>query len=94
MLWNIAVNDAGAAYDPLTLLRTRTMFGRPDWKNIYSRLRQAIEAGQYLPGTNAQLRTKVATYFCGPTPIAKALKEATESETNANVKFSFAKEHF
>ncbi|KAF7289129.1 FAD-binding FR-type domain-containing protein [Mycena chlorophos] len=26
MLWNIAVNDAGAAYDPLTLLRTRTMF--------------------------------------------------------------------
>jgi len=94
MLWNIAVNDAGAAYDPLTLLRTRTMFGRPDWKNIYSRLRQAIEAGQYLPGTNSQLKTTVGTYFCGPTPIAKALKEATTSETNANVKFTFAKEHF
>jgi hypothetical protein len=59
MLWNIAVNDAGAAYDPLTLLRTRTMFGRPDWKNIYSRMRQAIEAGQYLPGQTSQLRTKV-----------------------------------
>ena len=59
MLWNIAVNDAGSAYDPLTLLRSRTLFGRPDWKGIYSRLRMAIENGQYLPGTQSQLRTTV-----------------------------------
>ncbi|KAI0756885.1 NADPH oxidase [Daedaleopsis nitida] len=59
MLWNIAVNDAGAEYDPLTLLRTRTMFGRPDWKAIYGRMSQAIQSGQYLPGTSAQLKTKV-----------------------------------
>lgn len=59
MLWNIAINDAGAEYDPLTLLRTRTMFGRPDWKSIYGRMREAIETGQYLPGTNAQLKTRV-----------------------------------
>jgi hypothetical protein len=59
MMWNIAVNDAGAPYDPLTLLRTRTLFGRPDWKSIYGRLRMAIENGQYLPGTNSQLRSTV-----------------------------------
>jgi len=59
MLWNIAVNDAGAEYDPLTLLRSRTMFGRPDWKSIYKTMRQAMESGQYLPGSNAQLKTKV-----------------------------------
>lgn len=59
MMWNIAVNDAGAEYDPLTLLRSRTMFGRPDWKGIYGRMRQAIESGQYIPGSNAQLKTKV-----------------------------------
>lgn len=59
MLWNIAVNDAGAEYDPLTLLRSRTMFGRPDWKSIYRTMRQAIESGQYIPGSNAQLKTKV-----------------------------------
>jgi NADPH oxidase 1 len=59
MLWNIAVNDAGAEYDPLTLLRTRTMFGRPDWKSIYGRMKQAIETGQYIPGSNSQLRTTV-----------------------------------
>ncbi|VDB86532.1 unnamed protein product [Peniophora sp. CBMAI 1063] len=94
MLWNIAVNDAGSAYDPLTLLRSRTLFGRPDWKGIYSRLRMAIESGQYLPGTQSQLRTTVGTYFCGPTPIAKALKVACEENTNAAINFTFAKEHF
>ena len=65
MLWNIAINDAGAEYDPLTLLRSRTMFGRPDWKSIYGRIRQAIEIGQYLPGSQSQLKTTVGTYFCG-----------------------------
>lgn len=59
MLWNIAINDAGAEYDPLTLLRSRTMFGRPDWQSIYKTIRQAIESGQYIPGSNAQLKTKV-----------------------------------
>ncbi|KAH9837179.1 NADPH oxidase [Rhodofomes roseus] len=94
MLWNIAVNDAGAEYDPLTLLRTRTMFGRPDWKTIYSRMRQAIEVGQYLPGINSQLKTNVGTYFCGPTVLARAIKEATVAETTKDINFSFAKEHF
>lgn len=59
MLWNIAVNDAGADYDPLTLLRSRTMYGRPDWMSIYGKMRQAIEAGSYIPGSKSQLKTKV-----------------------------------
>lgn len=59
MMWNIAVNDAGAEYDPLTLLRTRTMFGRPDWTSIYGRLRSAIETGRYIPGSSSQLKTTV-----------------------------------
>ena len=71
MLWNIAVKDAGAEYDPLTLLRSRTMFGRPDWKAIYGRMRIAIESGQYLAGTNSQLKTKVGvsklhSMLCSP----------------------------
>jgi hypothetical protein len=59
MLWNIAVNDAGSEYDPLTLLRSRTMFGRPDWMSIYGRINQAIQTGQYIPGSNSQLKTRV-----------------------------------
>jgi len=94
MLWNIAVNDAGAEYDPLTLLRSRTMFGRPDWKGIFGQMRQAIESGQYLPGSTSQLKTKVGTYFCGPGALAKAIKEACIENTGSNIEFSFAKEHF
>jgi NADPH oxidase len=66
MLWNIAVNDAGAEYDPLTLLRSRTMFGRPDWKGIYGRMKQAIESGQYIPGSSSQLKTKVGVSISIP----------------------------
>lgn len=94
MLWNIAVNDAGAEYDPLTLLRSRTMFGRPDWMTIYQQMRQAIESGQYIPGSTSQLKTKVGTYFCGAGAIAKALKEACDHHSCAQVEFTFAKEHF
>jgi len=94
MLWNIAVNDAGAEYDPLTLLRTRTMFGRPDWMTIYGQMRQAIESGQYIPGSTSQLKTKVGTYFCGAGAIAKALREACVHHSCSAVEFTFAKEHF
>lgn len=94
MLWNIAVNDAGAEYDPLTLLRTRTMFGRPDWMSIYGQMRQAIESGQYIPGSKSQLKTKVGTYFCGPGVLAKSIREATLHHSCSSVEFSFAKEHF
>ncbi|KAF7436738.1 hypothetical protein PC9H_003571 [Pleurotus ostreatus] len=94
MLWNIAVNDAGAEYDPLTLLRSRTMFGRPDWMSIYGQMRQAIESGQYIAGSKSQLKTKVGTYFCGPSILAKAIKEATVKNSGPTVDFKFAKEHF
>lgn len=94
MLWNIAINDAGAEYDPLTLLRTRTMFGRPDWKNIYMKMRMAIELGHYLPGHSNQTKTTVGTYFCGPGSLAKAIKQATVEATSSTVNFTFAKEHF
>jgi len=93
-VWNIVVNDAGAQYDPLTLLRTRTMYGRPDWTSIYTNIRSAIETGQYLPGSKSQLRTRVGTYFCGPSVLAKAIRDACNSATSATVKFNFAKEHF
>jgi len=94
MLWNIAINDAGADYDPLTLLRTRTMYGRPDWKTIYGRLRTAIELGNYLPSHNSALRSRVATYFCGPSALGKAVQEAALGSNSASVRFTFAKEHF
>jgi NADPH oxidase len=94
MLWNITLNDAGAMYDPLTLLRSHTMFGRPDWTSIYTRMRQAIEAGQYLPGATSQLKTKVGTYFCGPGALANSIRDVCAASTTSSVEFTFAKENF
>jgi len=94
MLWNIAVNDAGGQFDPLTLLRTRTMFGRPDWKSIYSKMRLAIEGGSYLPGQEASLRTTVGTFYCGPKALAKTIKEHVYDASSSTVNFTFRKEHF
>ena len=91
MLWNIAINDAGADYDPLTLLRSRTMFGRPDWNSIFGKIRDAIDNGTYLPGSKSQLKTTVGTYFCGPGALAKTIKKATEDATTSTVQFTFAK---
>ncbi|KAG8842015.1 hypothetical protein FRB91_004491 [Serendipita sp. 411] len=93
-VWNIVVNDAGAEYDPLTLLRSRTMYGRPDWKSVYGNIRSAIESGQYLSGTSAQLKTRVATYFCGPPVLARAIRTAALAASSTTVQFTFAKEHF
>ncbi|KAJ7760639.1 NADPH oxidase isoform 1 [Mycena maculata] len=93
MMWNIVANQ-DAEYDALTLLRSRTLFGRPDWMTIYGQLRRAIESGDYLPGSTSQLQTKVGTYFCGPPAIGKAIKEATIHHSRPTVSFSFAKEHF
>src|SRR5882757_5491465 len=91
MLWNIAINDAGADYDPLTLLRSRTMYGRPDWKLIFGKMRETIDNGSYLPGSRSQLKTTVGTYFCGPGALAKAIKRATEEATTDTVRFTFTK---
>ena len=35
------------------------MFGRPDWKSIYTNLRMVIEGGRYLPGREASLKSGV-----------------------------------
>jgi hypothetical protein len=70
MLWNITVNDAGAAYDPLTLLRSRTTFGRPNWMAIYGGLKTSIEAGEYLPGSQSQLKARVGvSMVLSPVPF-------------------------
>ena len=91
MLWNIVINSTGTKYDPLTLLRSRTTFGRPNWKSIFGKMRRAIDNGSYLPGIKPQSKVTVSTYFCGPRVLGKAIKEATRVATTDTVQFTFAK---
>lgn len=59
MATNIAIHDASSEFDPLTNLRARTHFGRPNWSAIFGSTRAAIESGKYLKGWESTLRSKV-----------------------------------
>lgn len=91
---NISINDAGAEFDALTQLKSRTHFGRPDWTSIFASIRSGIESGQYLPGRESSLKTRVGTFFCGPAPLARELKLQTKHASTPSVTFNFRKEHF
>ncbi|KAJ6566462.1 ferric reductase NAD binding domain-containing protein [Mycena capillaripes] len=85
-VWNLAVNYVDAERDLITLLRTPTSFGRPDFKSIYGEFSSAIQDGSY----TKKPRT-VKTYFCGPEPLAKLIQNAIAFQINGDVKFTFEK---
>jgi len=93
-MYNIALNDVGAAYDPLTNLKARTHFGRPDFPAIFSSIRSGIESGSYLAGIESSLKPTVNVFYCGPGALAKDLKVMVAAAKSKQVDFGFFKEHF
>ncbi|MBW0475884.1 hypothetical protein O181_015599 [Austropuccinia psidii MF-1] len=91
---NIALNDTGAEFDPLTGLKARTHFGRPQWADIFERVKIGILEGSLFLGQESSLRTKVGVFCCGPNALAKTLKEHCRKATTSQVAFEFYKEHF
>jgi len=79
------INDAGAMIDPLTGLKSRTHYGRPNWKAMFNGMRDGIERGTYIRGL-AGTKTKVGVYFCGPSPLAKVLKRECNEASSEFVK--------
>ncbi|KAL8940735.1 MAG: hypothetical protein Q9216_002653 [Gyalolechia sp. 2 TL-2023] len=91
---NIYLNSVGTAKDPLTELKTRTNFGRPDFKKLFEAMRDGIMDGRYIGGLEGSLKTDVGVYFCGPNAAAKDIKRAAKQANGKEVKFRFWKEHF
>ncbi|KAK0751459.1 FAD-binding domain-containing protein [Schizothecium vesticola] len=91
---NIVLNSVGAEIDPLTELKSRTNFGRPNFKKLFTGMREGILQGSYLSGLEAGLRTTVGVYFCGPSAAARDIKNAAKAATVREVDFRFWKEHF
>lgn len=96
---NIYLNSVGADLDPLTELRTRTNFGRPDFKKLFSAMRDGIQDGTYMRGLKNEVlgkdgRAHIGVYFCGPNAAAKDIRRATKNACGKGVKFRFWKEHF
>jgi len=98
------LNSVGTERDPLTELRSRTNFVRPNFKRLFGGLRDGIINGTYMPNLDrhndpaAQQKgnhtTKVGVYFCGPSVAARLIKKAAHEATTKEVKFKFWKEHF
>jgi len=63
---NIVLNSVGADYDPLTELKARTNFGRPNFKKLFAIMRDGILDRTYLNGLEGSMQTTVGVYFCGP----------------------------
>ena len=97
---NIYLNSVGTDVDPLTELKTRTNFGRPDFKRLFGAMRDGIADGSYMDGMkqvsseHKKGRTEVGVYFCGPNAAAKDIKKAASTASGKDVKFKFWKERF
>lgn len=91
---NIVLNSVGAAIDPLTELKSRTNFGRPDFTRLFQGIRDGIIDRTYLNGLEGDVRSNVGVYFCGPNVAAREIKKACNNATSREVNFSFWKEHF
>ncbi|KIX94861.1 uncharacterized protein Z520_09551 [Fonsecaea multimorphosa CBS 102226] len=96
---NIYLNTVGNAVDPLTTLRTKTQFGRPDFKRLFGAMRDGLMDQTYLDvgkesSITAQMKATVGVYFCGPSAAAREIKTACKATSNDLVKFRFWKEHF
>ena len=95
---NIYLNTVGNNLDPLTELRTKTQYGRPDFKRLFGAMRDGLMDQSYLDvgdaKLTAQMRATVGVYFCGPSQAAREIKAACKETCNDLVRFRFWKEHF
>ncbi|KAL2271026.1 hypothetical protein VTJ83DRAFT_397 [Remersonia thermophila] len=91
---NIVLNSVGMEVDPLTELKSRTNFGRPNFLKIFTSMRDGIIDRTYLNGLETNVRTTVGVYFCGPSAAARDIKKACKTATSREVNFRFWKEHF
>lgn len=91
---NIYLNSVGTELDPLTELKSRTSFGRPDFKRLFGAMRDGLIDQTYLSGLESNLTTEVGVYFCGPNSAARQIRQAAQESSTRDVKFKFWKEHF
>ncbi|PKS12730.1 hypothetical protein jhhlp_000938 [Lomentospora prolificans] len=90
---NIVLNSVGADVDPLTELKSRTNFGRPNFPKLFETMRNGILDRTYINGLES-MRTTVGVYFCGPSAAARDIQKACKQATVSEVLFRFWKEHF
>ena len=91
---NIHLNSVGQGLDPLTELRSRTNFGRPDFGRLFTAMRDGLVDETYMSGLKSAVATEIGVYFCGPNTAARQIRGAAMATSTRDVKFKFWKEHF
>ncbi|KAJ5206383.1 Riboflavin synthase-like beta-barrel [Penicillium cf. griseofulvum] len=91
---NIYLNSVGQALDPLTELRSRTNFGRPDFKRLFTAMKLGLLNQSYMTGLQSSGTTEIGVYFCGPNTAAMQISDAAKYSSTKDVRFKFWKEHF
>ncbi|XP_019967097.1 cytochrome b-245 heavy chain isoform X2 [Paralichthys olivaceus] len=71
-----------AENDPITGLKQKTLYGKPNWDNEFTNI-----ASKH-PGT------QVGVFLCGPPQLGKSLEKQCLSHSADDVKFIFNKENF
>eukprot|EP00835_Amoeboradix_gromovi_P000227 NODE_8_length_47770_cov_0.334354.p5 type:complete len:581 gc:universal NODE_8_length_47770_cov_0.334354:2761-4503(+) len=85
MINKLILNDVGNNFDPITGLRSKTNYGRPNWDAIFA------ETAIQNPGET------IGLFVCGPKLLTKALKKNCILYTNyksTEAIFRFNKENF
>ena len=94
---NVYLNSVGNERDPLTELKTRTNFGRPDFNRLFGAMRDGLLDRTFMSGLDSpatRTRTDVGVYFCGPSAAAREINKAAKAVSSSRVRFKFWKEHF
>lgn len=92
----IVLNSVGTEFDPITELHTRTTFGKPNFKESFSSIRNVCENTAYAEKRGRawwSQRERVGVYFCGPSSTAEEIGEACDYATSREVVFKLWKGH-
>lgn len=62
---NIFLNSVGAKVDPMTDLRSKTNFGRPNFSKLFKDMSEGIANGNYINGLTPNSKVNIGVYYCG-----------------------------
>lgn len=69
---NLLLNSIGSATDPITGLKSKTNFGRPNFIKMFTSIRDEVLDGAYTNGLKMNRRATVGVYLGGPVGIGKS----------------------
>lgn len=87
---NIVINSVGADVDPLTELKSRTNFGRPNFHRMFETMHNGILDRTYINGLEGSMQTTVGVYFCGPSAAGMFSWLSLAKHMTANLAFQHA----